>query len=215
MSGELDLDALEALADAATPGPWEVRGPFGVSYSIAEADLFRRPLAGGFYEKDARFSAAARAAVPQLIERVRAAEADRSVAAMQMSQAMREREAAQRELMDWQDETLELRGSNDSLRARLEAAQKERDAAELQNEWERRETNRIRDGIHVLADNAQWVRADALQALASRPAKDDQDNGQANTCRHQSASGVDTSTGPDKVWRCDHCGLRWTAGDRP
>lgn len=43
----------------------------------------------------------------------------------------------------------------------------------------------------------------------------DQDNGQANTCRHLSASGVDTKSGPGKVWRCDHCGLCWIEGYSP
>ena len=33
--------------------------------------------------------------------------------------------------------------------------------------------------------------------------------GRANDCRHDSASGVDDDDGPDKVWRCDHCGLLW------
>ncbi len=36
-------------------------------------------------------------------------------------------------------------------------------------------------------------------------------DGQANTCPHGSATGIDrTPIGPGKVWRCDHCGLRWT-----
>lgn len=36
-------------------------------------------------------------------------------------------------------------------------------------------------------------------------------DGQANDCTHMSATGVDTAPiGPSKVWRCDHCGLRWT-----
>lgn len=46
------------------------------------------------------------------------------------------------------------------------------------------------------------------------PGADDVDlcrAGQANTCSHTSATGIDTAPiGPRKVWRCDHCGLRWT-----
>ena len=39
----------------------------------------------------------------------------------------------------------------------------------------------------------------------------DADDGQANTCPHGSATGIDTTPiGPAKVWRCDHCGLRWS-----
>ncbi|UUW88377.1 hypothetical protein [Pimelobacter simplex] len=38
-------------------------------------------------------------------------------------------------------------------------------------------------------------------------------DGSANDCTHVSASGVDrTPIGPDKVWRCDHCGLCWRQG---
>lgn len=42
----------------------------------------------------------------------------------------------------------------------------------------------------------------------------DADDGQANDCRHDSATGIDTTpvSDPGKVWRCDHCGLRWTSG---
>src|SRR3954451_11769954 len=45
----------------------------------------------------------------------------------------------------------------------------------------------------------------------------DTDDGQANACRHDSASGIDTTpvSDPGKVWRCDHCGLRWTDSDQP
>lgn len=40
-------------------------------------------------------------------------------------------------------------------------------------------------------------------------------DGQANTCTHMSATGIDTAPiGPEKVWRCDHCGLTWKQGDR-
>lgn len=40
------------------------------------------------------------------------------------------------------------------------------------------------------------------------------DDGQANDCTHASASGIDTTPlrDPNKVWQCDHCGLRWTSG---
>lgn len=57
-------------------------------------------------------------------------------------------------------------------------------------------------------------RADVLAALAS-PASEQATlaDGTANDCRHDAASGVDTAPfGPDKVWRCDHCGLRWRQG---
>ena len=40
-------------------------------------------------------------------------------------------------------------------------------------------------------------------------------DGAANTCRHDSASGIDTTslTDPAKVWRCDHCGFAWRYND--
>lgn len=57
--------------------------------------------------------------------------------------------------------------------------------------------------LHGLGDCTQEFNCGCLQA-----------NGQSNSCRHYSASGVDQTFGPDKVWRCDHCGLRWTEGER-
>lgn len=47
---------------------------------------------------------------------------------------------------------------------------------------------------------------------ASELTRDDQ----ANDCRHWSATGVDSTpvSDPSKVWRCDHCGLRWLEGSR-
>lgn len=40
-------------------------------------------------------------------------------------------------------------------------------------------------------------------------------DGAANDCNHSAASGVDQTAiiDPHKVWRCDHCGLRWTSND--
>lgn len=39
-------------------------------------------------------------------------------------------------------------------------------------------------------------------------------DGQANDCRHDSASGIDQRppNDPSKIWRCDHCGLTWNSG---
>lgn len=43
------------------------------------------------------------------------------------------------------------------------------------------------------------------------PVAEDTEDGQANTCAHSSATGVDTAPMDGaKVWRCDHCGMRWT-----
>lgn len=77
----LDLDALEALCDAATPGPWVaapspwegVSAPHGDPRdggSCEIVDCVRGPSHG-----DAAFIAAAREALPALITRLRAAEA--------------------------------------------------------------------------------------------------------------------------------------------
>ena len=76
----LDLDALEALCDAATPGPWVaapspwegVSAPHGDPRdggSCEIVDCVRGPSHG-----DAAFIAAAREALPALITRLRAAE---------------------------------------------------------------------------------------------------------------------------------------------
>lgn len=76
MSG-LDLDALAALCNGATPGPWVIRDG-----AIVDADkrvVARGPALGTHSARgareDAEFIAAARAAVPALITRLRAAEA--------------------------------------------------------------------------------------------------------------------------------------------
>lgn len=73
-----ELAALEALANAATEGPWEAR------YRASSKWWDIAPVAVGHFpchEKDAQFIAAARAAVPALIARVR--ELERKIAIMQ------------------------------------------------------------------------------------------------------------------------------------
>lgn len=71
---------------------------------------------------------------------------------------------------------------------------------------------------HMIRPDAYWpcatvraVLADAISLGWLPPVGDETEDGMANTCTHMSASGIDTAPlGPDKVWRCDHCGLRWT-----
>lgn len=65
----LDLDALEALCDGATPGPWKVVD----AHTVMDPAGFC--VAGTEWESDGAFIAAARDAVPALITRLRAAEA--------------------------------------------------------------------------------------------------------------------------------------------
>lgn len=79
MTDELDLDAIEALANAATPGPWKVhkREPW-IEYSVntesGSGPQCWRPI-DEYYNPgaatDAKFIADARAAVPTLIAEVR------------------------------------------------------------------------------------------------------------------------------------------------
>lgn len=68
---ELDYDALQRLADAATPGPWTSNGVEGNLDSgdtrVAEVTMWRYV--------DERFIVAARSAVPVLLARVRELEA--------------------------------------------------------------------------------------------------------------------------------------------
>lgn len=73
----------------------------------------------------------------------------------------------------------------------------------------RRALAQIEDGTCCCPDEPhQNLLHDLAADLA---ALDDTHDGQANTCPHGSATGVDRSPiGPGKVWRCDHCGLRWT-----
>jgi hypothetical protein len=90
MSNPLDLDALQALADAATPGPWctQAWGDFPPD-GMDRPDMLARSIStdddespefvlvsGENAVNDAWFLAAAREAVPALIERVRELEAE-------------------------------------------------------------------------------------------------------------------------------------------
>lgn len=60
----------------------------------------------------------------------------------------------------------------------------------------------LEDEIERTAEWVSWL----LEQLGDM----DTDNGQANTCSHASATGIDTApVGPGKVWRCDHCGLTY------
>lgn len=77
----LDLDALEALASAATKGPWGHYSPRGRGWPNYDPIFGGRPgdevaLVKRF--EDHRFIAAAREAVPALIARVRELEAQRA-----------------------------------------------------------------------------------------------------------------------------------------
>jgi len=91
MMAELNLDAIETRASAATPGPWEhVSGPAGaipgrfymLSHEHSTIYMKRRPFGGDHADKveaavlpqssaDAAFIAAARADVPALIAELR------------------------------------------------------------------------------------------------------------------------------------------------
>ena len=69
-----ELDALKALADAATPGPWEEVAESGewwiTSASDETASLYVIPDTGLTNQADVDFIAAARAAVPALLAEV-------------------------------------------------------------------------------------------------------------------------------------------------
>jgi hypothetical protein len=73
MTDELDLDAIEALANAATPGPWEVDYDerVGGADQILRGNLTICFMSSPRREYNAEFIAAARAAVPALVAEVR------------------------------------------------------------------------------------------------------------------------------------------------
>jgi hypothetical protein len=88
----LDLDKLEALAKAATPGPWKsVEGGLVVcsfhpkhGYNVHDMRTLQNLMTpdvsfamGDVHKNDSAFIASAREAVPALIARVRELEADR------------------------------------------------------------------------------------------------------------------------------------------
>ena len=71
---ELDYDALQRWADAATPGPWESVDEDGEWYFHAPATGAYLVEYGADFEqkmRDIRFIAASRSAVPALLDRVR------------------------------------------------------------------------------------------------------------------------------------------------
>ena len=79
MTDELDLDAIEARAEVATPGPWTIkRGGVRSSEWLLDPDL------DGWghidFEADAEFIAAARSDVPALVAEVRRLQAERDEA---------------------------------------------------------------------------------------------------------------------------------------
>ena len=84
--GELNLDELERLAKAATPGPWEwwtsnsflrLSGPDGRDGGVLYACNIRNEYATVVVsEADLRFIAEARTALPALIARIRELEQD-------------------------------------------------------------------------------------------------------------------------------------------
>lgn len=90
---ELDLDALLALAEAATPGLWEV---VATRYATEKFDVCGPAGTLGIVsaEADARFIASARTAVPALVARCKAAEAERDEVQVRESDARRDHVSA-------------------------------------------------------------------------------------------------------------------------
>jgi hypothetical protein len=67
-----DLDELERLAAAATPGPWEaIRPRINIRIMAGDRYVLESGPCGVRTEEDGQFIAAARAAVPALIAEVR------------------------------------------------------------------------------------------------------------------------------------------------
>lgn len=134
MMTEERLSELEALADAATKGPWEVKhedygdewwfGGSGCGQVIIEGDPDSYPgipglqaVYGGHDTADAAFIAAARTAVPELISEVRGLRAERDAAIARAEKAEAEvarlRGEIQREhkttMREWDGEEVESR----------------------------------------------------------------------------------------------------------
>jgi hypothetical protein len=100
----LDLDRIEARAEAATPGPWEaVRGFQGEEFVGIRVDdrpnIFTTIAEDTLTRADADFIAAARADVPALVARVRALEAE--VQQLQEQNARLEAWRATPRAFDW------------------------------------------------------------------------------------------------------------------
>lgn len=114
-----DLDALKRLCDAATPGPWTVDGPWGVGQVWTTPAESGERIADSVSDADAEFIAAARTAVPQLLARVAALEAELDEARAHFDELSQTygRVAQQRDRLDEANARLEV--ERDDFRAQL------------------------------------------------------------------------------------------------
>ena len=136
----LDLDAIEARANAATPGPWTVSR----SSSHPGERHIEAGLGAGVYvamdvgADDAAFIGAARTDIPALVARVRELESD---AAQFLAHAedtiMRECERHDRAILAMRERVRELEAERDRLRET--AAEHQRAVVALAEEYNRRD----------------------------------------------------------------------------
>lgn len=143
---EIDLDALEALAEAATPGPWEA-----VGFYVRLGDGFAVALANSRQEhspSDAAFIAAARTAVPALVARVRELEGKLLIATESGNveagehAALRARlQSAERDRDDYRDKfshefALGMDANTDLVDAQVQLTALRDQISQLADEWE-------------------------------------------------------------------------------
>lgn len=147
-SEPLDLEALREVVDAATDLPWEVRGPYGISWSVAQKDA-PRPLNGGNRLEDAALIVAAVTALPVLLDALEEARRSNQQDVIEWDELNAERDALTAEVARL---TAVVQGVREQLTALA-------DTPDDTQEWE------CEEGGYV--ERVPVVRVDRIRALAS------------------------------------------------
>jgi hypothetical protein len=135
---KLDLDAIDARAKAATPGPWEsVAGGRYVAATQSTSASSMEAICADSGPDDARFIAHAREDVPALCARVREMEAEQGNEDHLLVVVMGEREQLAHRVRELEEQhALDRRDELDAI-ARAEQAERERDVAVAQLDYQR------------------------------------------------------------------------------
>jgi hypothetical protein len=186
-----DLERWQALADAATPGPW-THDPAADEADVIQdrpdmADIGGGPIVaecGGrqpmwtAHHNDAAFIAAARVAVPRLVARVRELEVERlsllGAGTVSIATIAAERDAARERVRELTEEVEQLRAESDDCVSAVERQMPLVDALptavhELVNTIRDQETHmeEARERVRLLeVDQADWRKGVALIASA-------------------------------------------------
>ena len=121
-STPLDLDAIQARADAATPGPWFAHEDWpGRVFAESEFNAHVARVTGSNPEPNERFIAAARTDVPALLAEVRRLRAERDEFCNRVDTLTAVAKGNKRHVQEMYRDLQQSRRENDQLRAELAA----------------------------------------------------------------------------------------------